>query len=80
MICAGDGVNDSADLIGDVNGDGVVNAADGDDECPEGTVRNDGSDPTTNLICISGASGSFSSGVVYAGVLGVAMAAGLLAL
>lgn len=73
-------MNDSADLVGDANGDGVVNAEDGSgSDCPEGTVPNDGSDPTTNLICISGAPGSFS-GVVYAGVLGVAVAAGLLAL
>ncbi len=69
-------MNDSADLAGDVNGDGVVDEE--DEECPEGTALNGGTDPATNLRCISGAPSSFS-GVVYAGVLGVAMAAGLLA-
>lgn len=72
-------MNDSADLDGDVNGDGIVNEADEVDDCPEGTELNDGSDTSTNLRCISGAPVSFS-GVTYAGVIGVAVAAGLLAL
>ena len=83
-------------LVGDINGDEVVDSndptlnpqlipdevnddGDGNVECPDGEVPNDGSDPTTNLRCISGAPGVFS-GVVYAGVLGVAVAAGLLVL
>lgn len=59
-------------------GDGANDDGDGNPLCADGTVPNEGTDPTTNLRCVSGASGTFS-GVVYAGVLGVAMAACLLA-
>ena len=69
-------------------GDGVVDSEDAElaaaaeeADCPDGTVLNDGQDPSTNLRCISGASGVFSvSSVAYAGVLGAAVAAGMLAL
>lgn len=77
-----DGVVDSNDatlspvLVGDEE---VGDDGDGNVVCPEGTVPNDGTDTSTNLLCISGAPGTFS-GVVYAGVLGVAVAAGLLVL